>query len=173
MNSMTLPIKKQTFKPRPSNGWFWITLTGLIPLAAAVWTALRFGFSGPTLPLILLAGAMGIMFLFIAVFFPTMKYEMDGSSLTLIYGPLLRYTIDIKQIKGIRRCDLGVSMVSSFRFPGLAIFGVPYPEIGTVKMCATAASNGILLIETGSTKYGMTPENEETFVAELRKRMER
>jgi hypothetical protein len=77
-----------------------------------------------------------------------MRYEMDGSRLTLLYGPLLRYRIDIEQIKSIRRRDIGFSLVSSFRFPGLALFNVPYPEIGTVKMCATAASNGILLIET-------------------------
>jgi hypothetical protein len=84
---------------------------------------------------------------------------------------LLRYTIDIDQIKSIRRRDLGISPVSSFRFPGLAIFSVPYPEIGSVRMCATAASTGILLIETGSTKYGLTPADEEEFVAELRGRM--
>jgi hypothetical protein len=38
-------------------------------------------------------------------------------------------------------------------------------------MCATAASTGILLIETESTRYGLTPADEEGFVAELRKRM--
>jgi hypothetical protein len=84
---------------------------------------------------------------------------------------LLRYRIDIEQIKSIRRRDIGFSLVSSFRFPGLALFNVPYPKIGTVKICATAASNGILLIETGSTKYGLTPAAEKTFVAELKKRM--
>jgi hypothetical protein len=71
----------------------------------------------------------------------------------------------------MRRRDLGISPVSSFRFPGLAIFAVPYPEIGTVRMCATAASQGILLIETGTTKYGLTPAEEEKFVAELREQM--
>jgi hypothetical protein len=38
-------------------------------------------------------------------------------------------------------------------------------------MCATAAATGILLIETDSTKYGLTPAAEEEFVAELRARM--
>jgi hypothetical protein len=121
--------------------------------------------------MILLTVPMGLGFLAITVFFPTMRYEIEGAQLTLIYGPLLRYTIDIKNITSIRRCDIGFSPVSSFRFPGLALFSVPYPEIGSVKMCATAASNGILLIETGSVKYGLTPVDEEAFVAELRKRM--
>jgi hypothetical protein len=121
--------------------------------------------------MILLTVPIGILFLLIAVFFPVMRYEIEGSRLTLTYGPLLRYKIDIDQIKSIRRRDLGVGFVSSFRFPGLAIFNVSYPEIGTVKMCATAASHGILLIETASTKYGLTPADEQEFVAELRGRM--
>ena len=100
-----------------------------------------------------------------------MCYEIEGSCLTLRYGPLLRYTIELGQIKSIRSRDLEISLVSSFRFPGLAIFAVPYPEVGTVKMCATAASHGILLIETASAKYGLTPADEQQFVAELRSRM--
>jgi hypothetical protein len=115
---------------------------------------------------------MGLMFLVITIFFPAMRYELDGTRLTLTYGPLLRYTIDVKQIKSIRRRDLQISPVSSFRFPGLAIYSVLYPEIGIVKMCATAASTGILLIETDSAKYGLAPANEQEFVAELRARMQ-
>jgi hypothetical protein len=121
--------------------------------------------------MVLLTVPIGLGFLLIAAFFPAMRYEIDGNRLILTYGPLLRYTINIKQIKSIRRRDLGFSPVSSFRFPGLAIFRVPYPEIGSVKMCATAASNGILLIETDTEKYGLTPADEKEFVAELQKRM--
>jgi hypothetical protein len=121
--------------------------------------------------MVLLTVPIGLGFLLIAAFFPAMRYEIDGNRLILTYGPLLRYTINIKQIKSIRRRDLGFSPVSSFRFPGLAIFRVPYPEIGSVKMCATAASNGILLIETDTEKYGLTPADEKEFVAEIQKRM--
>lgn len=169
----TSNIQTKIFKPRPSTGWLWVTLAALIPLGLALTLVLRFGFRGPMLLTILIMGPIGIAFLLIAAFFPAMKYEVNSSSLTLTYGPLLRYTIDIRQIKSIRRCDLGISPVSSFRFPGLAIFSVPYPEVGSVKMCATAASDGILLIETVSAKYGMTPADEEGFVAELRNRMEK
>lgn len=169
---MATNLEKMTFKPRSSTGWMWVTVTALIPLAVALTLIIRFGFSGPMLPMILITAPIGLGFLLVALFFPTMKYEMDGSILTLTYGPLLRYSIDIQQIKSIRRCDLGFSPVSSFRFPGLAVFSVAYPEIGSVKMCATAASHGILLVETGSAKYGMTPVDEALFVAELRKRMD-
>ena len=159
------------FKPRPSTGWIWVGALGVMLLGIGLGMLFTYGFRGPYILTILLTIPLGLIFLLIAVFFPTMRYELDGSQLTLVYGPLLRYTIDIRQIKSIRRRDLKISPVSSFRFPGLAIFGVPYLEIGTVKLCATAASTGILLIETGSTKYGLTPANEEDFVAELRARM--
>ncbi len=163
---------KKIFKPRPSTGWIWVTIIGLLPLLTGISLLVSSGFSGPFMLMIVITIPIGACFLLLASFFPTMRYEMDGAFLRMTYGPFLRYTIDVRQIKSIRRCDLGFSMISSFRFPGLALFNVPYPEIGSVKMCATAASNGILLIETDLTKYGLTPENEENFVAELRKRME-
>ena len=169
---MTGTSQKTIFKPRSSTGWIWVGLIALVLLATGLTLLITSGFSGPFLIMILLTIPIGIGFLLLAVFFPTMRYEIDDSSVRLIYGPLLRYTIDLQQIKKIHNCDLGFSPVSSFRFPGLAIFTVPYPEVGNVKMCATASSTGILLIETRSTKYGLTPAKEEEFVRELTKRME-
>jgi hypothetical protein len=164
---MTANVEKKIFKPRSSNGWAWVGVLGLVPLGIGLNVFITSGLSGP----FLITVPIGIVFLVIAACFPTMRYEVEGTNLTLTYGPLLRYTINIEEIKSIRRCDLGFSPVSSFRFPGLAIFRVLYPEIGLVKMCATAASNGILLIETESEKYGLTPAHEKDFVAELQKRM--
>jgi hypothetical protein len=164
-------IEKKIFRPRPSTGWIWVSVIALVLLATGFGLMITQGLSGPFLITILLMIPIGIMFLLLAIFFPTMRYEMEGSCLTLRYGPLLRYTIELGQIKSIRNRDLQISLVSSFRFPGLAIFAVPYPEVGTVKMCATAASHGILLIETASAKYGLTPADEQQFVAELRDRM--
>jgi hypothetical protein len=164
-------IEKKTFKPRPSIGWIWVSLIGLVLLATGLGLMIIYGLSSPFLITILLTVPIGIVFLVLAIFFPTMRYEIEGSRLTLRYGPLLRYTIELGQIKSIRSRDLEVSFVSSFRFPGLAIFAVPYPEVGTIKMCATAASHNILLIETASAKYGLTPADEQQFVAELRSRM--
>lgn len=162
---------KKIFKPRPSTGWVWVGVLGLILLGTGLSLLITSGFSGPFFLMILLTIPIGVGFLLLAAFFPAMRYEIEGTQLTLTYGPLLRYTIDIGQIKSIRRRDLGISLVSSFRFPGLAIFAVPYPEVGTVRMCATAASHDILLIETGSKKYGITPAEEQSFVAELRQQM--
>lgn len=164
-------IEKKIFKPRPSTGWIWVGLIGLVPLATGLGLMITQGLSGPFLITILIMIPIGTVFLLLAIFFPTMRYEIEGSRLTLRYGPLLRYTIELGQIKSIRSRDLAISPISSFRFPGLAIFAVPYPEVGTIKMCATAASHGILLIETASAKYGLTPADEQGFVAELRNRM--
>jgi hypothetical protein len=163
--------EKKIFKPRPSTGWIWVGLLGLIPLAIGIAVMVTQGLSGPFLIMILITISIGTMFLLVAIFFPTMRYELEGSRLTLRYGPVLRYSIELRQIKSIRSRDLQISPVSSFRFPGLAIFTVLYPEVGLVKMCATAASRGILLIETASAKYGLTPDDEQGFVAELRERM--
>jgi hypothetical protein len=149
----------------------WVGTIGFLVLATGVSLIIQFGFSGPFILTCLLTVPIGIGFLVLAVFFPTMRYEIEGTHLTLTYGPLLRYVIDIAQIKSIRRRDLRINLLSSFRFPGLALFGVPYPEIGNVRMCATAASTGILLIETESAKYGLTPANEQEFVVELQQRM--
>lgn len=161
------------FKPRPSTGWIWVGALAVVLLASGLYMLIAYGFSGPYMLTILLTIPLGLVFLLITVFFPSMRYQLEGNQLILTYGPFLRYTIDIGQIKSIRRRDLRVSPLSSFRFPGLAIFGVPYLDIGTVKMCATAAGTGILLIETDSTKYGLTPANEEEFVAELQTRMKK
>jgi hypothetical protein len=159
------------FKPRKSTGWIWVGALTLVLLVSGFYTLITYGFTGPYILTILLTIPLGLMFLVITLFFPSMRYELEGKNLILTYGPLLRYTIDLGQIQSIRRRDLKISPLSSFRFPGLAIFGVPYLEIGTVKMCATAAGTGILLIETDSTKYGLTPADEEKFVAELQARM--
>ena len=164
---------KRIFKPRPSSGWMWVGAMALVLLASGLYMLIKYGFSGPFMLTILLTLPLGLVFLLITVFFPTMRYELEGNKLILIYGPLLRYIIDIRQIKSIRRRDLKVSPLSSFRFPGLAIFGVPYLDMGTVKMCATAAGKDILLIETASTRYGLTPANEEELVAEVRARMKK
>lgn len=168
---MTSKLEKRIFRPRPSSGWLWVGTIGLVTLGTGLSLLFFSGLGGPFLVTILLTVPIGIGFLILAAFFPAMRYEVDGSRLILTYGPLLRYVIELEQVRSIRRRDLGIGVVSSFRFPGLALFSVPYPEVGRVRMCATAASSGILLIETGSAKYGITPADEKGFVAELQERM--
>ncbi|MEX0974872.1 MAG: PH domain-containing protein [Bacillota bacterium] len=56
---------------------------------------------------------------------------------------------------------------SSTRFPGFALGGIPYGGVGVVVMCSTRSLRGIILIETGKKKYGVTPADEAEFLSEL------
>lgn len=163
-----------TFRPRPSNGWAW-----LVAIAAGLVVVTV----GPLLPaigeiplpaLLITLGIsliIAIPMLVLAAWFPTMRYELDDEALTLRYGPVLRYRIPLDEIREMRRKDLKVSLWSSMRLPGLALFTVPYLDEGKVKMCATAAATGVLLIDTDRGTYGITPADEEGFVAAVRARI--
>lgn len=163
------------FRPRRSYGWLWLVGIGLviIGLAALMLLVVSPGEEGYIAVLVtfVLTAAMGLPFLVLAVWFPTMRYELSAETLTLRYGPVLTYRIPLDEIETIRRRNLSISLWSSVRFPGFALFTVPYSDVGNVKMCATAAADRVLLIETGEEKYGVTPADEEAFVAALQARM--
>ncbi len=165
----------QVFKPRPSNGWVWVAAIGLVLLAIAVLLAGMLRSGGITsiltyLPAMII-GLIGVAFLLLAAWFPAIRYEVKANHLTIRYGPLRLYQVDLKQVQKIRLCDLQYSPVSSLRFPGLALYKVHYPEVGVVDMCATSAFHSIMLIETRQAKYGLTPANEADFLEVLRKNM--
>ena len=111
-------------------------------------------------------------FLILAIWFPIMRYELTEDQLTLRYGPVLTYRIPLAAIRIIRRRSLGLTIRATIRIPGIALFQVPYADVGSVKMCAMAAVNNIPQIETEKDKYGLTPAEEEAFVAALRNQME-
>ncbi|RPI88794.1 MAG: hypothetical protein EHM40_22100 [Chloroflexi bacterium] len=115
---------------------------------------------------------VALTFFLLALWFPTMHYELDQHQLTLRYGPVLTYRIPLAEIRTIRRRNLSLTIWSTIRFPGIALFQVPYADVGSVKMCATAALNNILLIETEKEKFGLTPADEAGFVAALMTQME-
>jgi len=166
------------FKPRRSNGWLWLVTIALFTIGIGIVSALPL-FTGPVdklligilMPTLLLMLALGAPFLVLAAWFPTLRYELDAHTLTLRYGPVLTYRIPLDEIQTIRKRNLSISLWSSMRFPGIALFTVPYTDVGNVKMCATAAATGILLIETVKDKYGVTPADEEGFIAALQARM--
>jgi hypothetical protein len=163
-----------TFKPRPSYGWVWLVLVAVLMLVLTVVPTLLWARQAPWPIIVLNVGiglGIGLPMLAFASWFPTMRYELDDQALTLRYGPLLRYRIPLERIQVVRRRNLSISLWSSMRFPGLALFTVPYSDMGQVKMCATAAADRILLVETDDAKYGLTPADEEGFVAALLARM--
>jgi hypothetical protein len=162
------------FAPRRSRGWLSLLLLAVVVLvctlpvvfAAAAgevawWVGLLMG---------LMALSLGAPFLALAIWFPTMRYELDSQALTLRYGPVLTYRIPLDAVQTIERRDLRISIWSSVRLPGVALFGVPYRGEGEVKMCASAAARGILLIETAGERYGITPADEVGLLAALEAR---
>jgi hypothetical protein len=144
-----------------------------IIIAVSIVPALAVGLSSSNAVLTLIVCIpVAVAFLILAFWFPTMRYELDQDQLILRYGPVITYRIPLSEIRRIRRRNLGLTIWSTIRFPGIALFRVPYADVGNVKMCATAALNNILMIETEKEKYGLTPADEEAFVAAVRAKME-
>src|SRR5512134_1774961 len=161
------------FRPRPSYGWAWLVFMAVIISAVAIAPAVAMGIASSSVILtVIVCSLVALAFLALAVWFPTMRYELDQDQLTLLYGPVLHYRIPLRKIRTVRRRNLSLTIWSTIRFPGIALFKVPYADVGNVKMCATAALNNILLIETEKETYGLTPADEEAFVTALRTHME-
>jgi hypothetical protein len=159
--------EKIVFKPRPSFGWLSLAVLSLILLAV--------GISAATSNLVLgiLFITFGVYFLLLTFWWPTMRYELDHDALLLRYGKAIQYRIPLDTIKTMRRANLGLSLWSSIRMPGVALFNVPYSDVGQVRMVSTAALNGIFLIETEHGLYGLTPAEEDRLAAAIQARIRR
>lgn len=164
------------FKPRPSAGWAWLGGIGLVVLVTTALPVLpllgRSASPGLVWPL-LLGLVIGLVFITLAIFFPGMAYGMRPDALELHYGPWTVYRIPYDQIQKVSWQDLSISLWSSFRLPGFALFSVQYSDVGSVKMCASAAATRILLIKTNSALYGITPADEHAFTTALMERVRR
>ncbi|RPI87239.1 MAG: hypothetical protein EHM41_05690 [Chloroflexi bacterium] len=163
-----------TFRPRSSKGWLWLALLGFMLILLTTFPALITPdepLSGVSIPGLLIGWGIGIPCLLLAFWFPSMRYELQPEELVLIYGPLKLYRVPYKDIKKMTWQDLQISLLSSFRLPGFALFTVPYGDEGSVKMVSTSAANRILLIKTAKETYGITPADEEGFIAVMKERI--
>lgn len=168
------PDAKETisFEPSPSLGWLALLLVALLVLIPGILGAiasLRLGVFAlvPLLPALIL----GVPLLLLVISFPTMRYTLDPTTLTLRCGRFLTYRIPLAEIESVQRRNFEVSVWASLRVPGLALFTVPYADVGKVKMCATRAAERIILIRTKRDQFGMTPADEEAFLAALHSRL--
>jgi hypothetical protein len=114
------------------------------------------------------AALFGVMLLW----YPTIRYELGPDELVLRFGPM-RYPVRLAEIDQVVKKDLAVSMWSSMRLPGFAVFTVYYSDEGNVLMCATRAAKDIVLIRAGKRKYGITPLEEQEFLEDLLGRLKR
>jgi hypothetical protein len=167
---VTAPV---VFRPRPSLGWLWLVLVALL-----VWIIglppLLLGANRPVLAtvlMIVIPSAIALPLLVLAVWFPTMRYELDDTELHLRYGPVIHYRIPLRSIRSIERRDLEPTPYSSIRVPGFALARVRYIGIGPVRMVATAAATNVVLLHTDQGLYGITPADDAAFVDAVRARI--
>ena len=158
------------FKPARSAGTAWLAGFAVLLVAVPVgeWALGEDGI--PLSVFALVCGAMAVWLLLLAYWFPTMRYELDHQAVTLIYGPIVHWRIPLREIRAVELKDLAMSLWLATRLPGIALFSVHYAGVGVVRMCATRATKGIVLIETTAGTYGVSPEDAQEFLSALKAR---
>ncbi|MGQ9702806.1 MAG: PH domain-containing protein [bacterium] len=114
---------------------------------------------------------IAVLFLGIIIILPTMRYELQKDILSLRCGPF-RAKIPYSEIKKIIKTDLVFHPIASCRWPGFALGDCYYADWGHVWMCATSMCKNIILIQTTSKLYGVTPKDEIAFIEKLKKKTE-
>lgn len=163
------------FRPRTSNGRIWVIGAAIVTLMLF---AVPIAIGQDEIPmlltafLIMVALATTAPLLAVAWYSPSIRYTVTDDAVMLSMGRLLNERIPMDQITRIEsRPELQISLLASFRFPGLAVFDVDYVDVNRVRMLATSASKDILLIETATTRYGITPADEAAFLDVMRQRL--
>ncbi len=171
-------VKSQVFYPERKWIGFLMLLIFLLVFAAIIFFCLKTLIISPNiLNLIVITPGLVIVsivfFPALIAFFslPSMRYELRDDALYLIIGPW-RDRIPYNEIVDISVKDLVLNPLSSFRFPGLALFNVAYSDEGTVRMYSTHALKDVVLIKTLNKKYGISPKDEEGFINALRSKIE-
>lgn len=117
------------------------------------------------IPLILLIG-------FYTGIYHTISYEVYEKELILKCGPFSS-KIQYKKIKKITKIEeLGFSPIGLYRSSKYLLGSSYFVKSGWIKMYATNCKN-VLLIETDTKRYGITPSNEEDFLRILNERLKK
>ena len=103
--------------------------------------------------------------LFFAAIVPTMKYTVTNSEVIPSCGPF-HWSIPISQIRSMSERDLEwLPWSEGWKIPGYTLFKIRYGGVDAVHMCATALRKRILLIDTESGLWGITPADVDGFVS--------
>jgi len=116
--------------------------------------------------IVLLSLALIIVIAIFAI--PSMRYELHETELVIVFGPW-KNRISYNEIFNVKVKDLSLSLLSSFRLPGLALFDVLYSDEGIVRMYSTHALKDVVFIETLKKKYGISPKDKDSFLVSLKK----
>jgi hypothetical protein len=162
------------FKPKFSLIGFLFPVGMIIFLLFMIWIISPTFAQLPTHSLILLIGITGGIcsaFLFALLILPTMRYELRNEALYLKCGPFVS-KVSYSEIKRVIKTDLVFHPIASCRWPGFALGDCYYGDRGTVRMYSTRMCSDIILIETVTRLYGISPRDEDLFITELKKRIE-
>ncbi|MGE5580566.1 MAG: PH domain-containing protein [Bacillota bacterium] len=155
-----------------SLGWLWLGLAGVLLFVFAGLMLMAVVGSGSGIGAVAVIPAailviLGVCVMLLAGWSSTVRYELSPERLSMFCGPV-KYNVAVPEIVSVNKTGLRMTMHSSTRFPGFALGKIPYAGTGDVIMCATRSLRGIILIETGKRKYGVTPSDEAAFLAQLR-----
>jgi hypothetical protein len=162
-----------TYWPAPSRGNLWLGLSAGVLLALGAY-CLWLGRATAT-PFVSMVGLLplgaGLITLPYAFWFSSLRYELGDDELVLRCGPY-RYRVRLADITGLERRDLVYTFLSGMRLPGFALGEMEYGGgVGNVVMCSTRALKGVTIVGTRLKKYGLTPADEEGFLADLKSRL--
>ncbi|UMZ74513.1 PH domain-containing protein [Natranaerofaba carboxydovora] len=160
--------KVSIYFPKKSYGWISLLIAALIFAVLAYFALQAYRMTGDIGAVFTLIVSVGLVidFLVLTVWFFTMRYELSPKSLVVKFGPL-KYAIDLETVVNVRTKNLNHTFWPSLKLPGFSIFYSSYKDEGKVFMCATRSKKDIILIETELKKFGITPDKEEVFLAEL------
>jgi hypothetical protein len=156
-------------------------LTGLLMSAVLItllgvfsFVGLRYGSGGFNRVIALgIPLVFGAVVAFLAVIEPSMKYTVTQSEVIPSCGPF-RWRIPISEIRSIVERNLSwLPWADGWKIPGYALFTIRYGDVGTVRMCATSMTRRVLVIETDQGLWGITPQDEEGFIAAVESRRRR
>ncbi len=160
---------KQSFPARSVVvGWI-SSLVLLLLLSFAVFMGFRHGVSKN--PAAWIVPALGAAAVAVAVFFaailPTMHYTVSDLQLVFCCGPF-HWVIPIATVRSIAERDLQwLPWSEGWKLPGYALFRISYGDMGVVRMCASSLTRRILIIETDTEVWGITPADVDGFVAAI------
>jgi len=157
----------KAFPPAPSLGWLWpLGLAGVLAYNAVQRVATDMSLL--SVAIVALLASLSVWMVAIAFEFRRLTYEVDADGVTLRYGRLVRHRIQWDEMAHVTRTDLRFMPWASVRFPGLALYDVPYRGDGIIRMCATRSHRDVLILKTrDGRRYGCTPADPEKFLAAI------